>query len=116
MTQTQSLPTESQPPSGLQVHVTDDEDRANVAVAGELDLRTCRMLLEHVATFAMHKPVVAVDLSGVSFMDSTGVRALWELRQRCASAKKRLTIEQPSAAVTKVLRATGLDRTFAAPD
>jgi stage II sporulation protein AA (anti-sigma F factor antagonist) len=53
-----------------------------VAVTGELDLSTTAQWDEEVQAAARHAPAVVVDLSQVPFVDSAGVRTIFQWVQR----------------------------------
>jgi anti-anti-sigma factor len=66
------------PPSGpLSCQVTRDGHRAVIAVRGEVDLATAPLLASSLdAVRGDGATELLVDLSGVTFMDSTGLRLL----------------------------------------
>lgn len=91
-----------------------DADVAVIRVAGEIDLSTSERLdteLEHLMAASEGRRLV-LDLTGVGFLDSTGLRALWAARQRAQSAGSRLVLASPSEPVMRVLRVTKLDKVF----
>jgi len=51
-----------------------------------------------------------LDVSALSFMDSTGARALLQVHNRIESVGRRLVILSPTRAVWRVLRIMGLDQ------
>jgi len=53
---------------------------------------------------------VILDMSGVAFMDSSGLRALLEARQVCLDAGRPFGIARPSDAVRRVLELVDLAR------
>lgn len=55
---------------------------------------------------------VVVDLADVTFMDSTALSVLIEMRGRLASAARRLRLERVPRAVRRLLDPTGVDRFF----
>ncbi len=55
---------------------------------------------------------VIIDLAGVGFMDSSGLRALLEARQACLEAGRPFAIARPSDAVRRVLELVDLAREF----
>jgi len=55
---------------------------------------------------------VAVDLSGVRYMDSSGVATLVEGLRRCRDLDKVFKLVAPSTAVMKVLELAKLDSVF----
>jgi len=56
--------------------------------------------------------VVAADLRGLTFMDSTGAHALIEAQARCRTHGVRFFVIRGSATVNRVLSALGLERLF----
>ncbi len=87
-------------------------DEIEVRVSGELDLCTSSQLQGHMSGLEGRKTTVILDLRAVSFLDSTGLRALWTIRQQMASAGGTLLLRSPSDAVARVLRLTKLDKVF----
>jgi len=53
-----------------------------------------------------------LDLAGVTFLDSSALGALLQLREQAEELGRRLELHNPSALVLKSLRATSLDRLF----
>lgn len=88
-------------------------DRAVVSVSGEVDLATAGELsdyaLEALRTVSPH---VVVDLTDVTFMDSTGIKSLITIDRRTALAGGSFSLVGPSRSVRKLLTLTGLDETF----
>jgi anti-sigma B factor antagonist len=88
------------------------ERRGEVVVIvahGELDLTGAPVLAEAVPDG--DEPLV-VDLESVGFMDSSGLRALLEARQRCLESGRPFALARPSEAVRRVLELVDLEREF----
>jgi len=51
--------------------------------------------------------VLTVDLSGLEFMDATGLRILLEAKQRAVEQGRRLAIVRPPPAVHRLFAITG---------
>jgi anti-sigma B factor antagonist len=81
-----------------------------VAVAGELDIATAPALR---AALSSHEVVesdgVVVDLSRLTFMDSTGISAFLTLERDLRAHGGRLAIACPEGAVRLLFDVTGLD-------
>ena len=81
-----------------------------VALAGELDLATAdeveKELLRVEATDAAS---IVLDLSGLTFMDSTGVRLVVNAHARSRADTNRLTLKRGQAAVRRVMELSGVD-------
>ncbi len=80
-------------------------------VAGELDAYTAGALEELLAGHGTTGDV-RVDLSGVTFIDSTGIRAIVRADNDLRAADRSLVIVAPSAAVMRLLELTSLDERF----
>jgi len=80
-----------------------------VAVAGEVDAYTAPDMRAHLLEALRQEPVVIVDLSGVTFMDSQGLSALLRVDQEARAQGRTLRLERVPRRVLKLLQLTGLD-------
>lgn len=88
-------------------------DLAVVTVGGEVDLDTASQLGDHALDAVRDvSPHVLLDLTGVTFMDSTGLKVLLSVQRRAELAGGSFGVAGPSRAVRKILALTGLDQTF----
>lgn len=77
-------------------------------IAGEIDLATAPQLNARIETIQPDATVV-LDMSGVTFMDSTGLRVLIGAHERSKEAGGRLAVVASEGPVTKLLSITGVD-------
>jgi anti-sigma B factor antagonist len=88
-------------------------DRTVVRLEGELDAYTAPRLVacfdDLVAQGVRH---LAVDLSGVSFVDSTGLGVLVSAYNRAEQRDGTVVLVAPDPRVSRVLEMTSLDRVF----
>jgi anti-anti-sigma factor len=87
-----------------------DPGEALVAVSGEIDL-TVRDELQDTLSATIDEPgvtKVVVDLSRVSFMDSTGLHVLLTARERAQSAGVGFRVVGATGLVERVLAVTGV--------
>jgi anti-sigma B factor antagonist len=82
-------------------------DAPVVEVIGEVDLSTAGQVEQAITEAAVDGARVVVDLSGVAFLDSSGVTALL----RSAKAHD-IVLRRPSPAVSEVLAMAGLTDTL----
>jgi len=84
-----------------------------IAVEGELDLETAPQFTEEVEV-AVWDTVGAfvLDLSGLSFLDSSGLHALLRARAYLAREDRPLVLVCPPGPVRRVLDLTGVLETF----
>jgi anti-sigma B factor antagonist len=78
-----------------------------VFVTGELDLATAPRLDEALATLTAD--VIVVDLSGCTFLDSAGIRALVGTARKLGEADRGLRVVTSDAGVLRLLEITGVD-------
>jgi anti-anti-sigma factor len=83
-------------------------DDGVVRVVGEVDASTCGQLDEVLSMLDRTVPTL-VDLSAVTFMDSSGLRILVYHHNARANDSCRLKIVNPSQTVRRLLEITGLD-------
>ena len=81
-----------------------DADGALV-LHGEIDSYTAPDLAERLGG---EPPVDIVDVAGVTFIDSSGLRVIVEAHHARTSAGSRLVLRSPSAAVQRLLEISGL--------
>lgn len=80
-----------------------------VSVTGEVDLTNADAMEAAVESAAT--PAVVLDLSDVTFLDSSGIRAIERARRRLLSAERSLLIVSPPGTPPAwTLRVAGFDR------
>lgn len=86
---------------------------ALISIGGEVDLGTASELSDE-AFSAMQDigPRVVLDLTNVSFMDSTGLKVLLAVRRSAQLAGGLLALAAPTHPVQRVINVTGLQETF----
>ncbi len=88
--------------------VTVSENDPTVVVAeGQIDSHTSTKLDEALAGYAATESI-SVDLSEVSFVDSSGLRVIVRAHKRHNEGGGGLTVVRPSQSVTRLLDMTGL--------
>jgi anti-anti-sigma factor len=94
----------------LRIHTLQSQARLTIKLAGELDSATSTELLERFerALEALDGRELVIDLDGVSFIDSSGMRALIQIERRAEEDRIAVAIAPAPAPVTELLRVTGL--------
>jgi anti-anti-sigma factor len=101
----------------LQLSTRRADRRAVVSVGGEVDLETASQLGEHALDAVRDvSPHLALDLAGVTFMDSTGLKVLLSIKRRADLSGGSLVLAGATRSVRTILTLTGLDQTFALYD
>ena len=83
-----------------------------VRCVGELDHHCARQVMELIER-AMDRYLpaeCALDMSALSFMDSSGIALILRLRQRMQQTRGTVWISRPMPQPRKVLRASGIER------
>lgn len=92
----------------LELRITHDRDVATVWVNAEVDLKSSDALAEVGLRTLNRCTTLIVDLSAVTFLDSSGLNALARIR-RAADASQRITqLRGASDHITRLLDITGL--------
>src|SRR5207249_7933932 len=79
-----------------------------VTVTGDVDIATAPQLAEYLVGFT--DGPVTVDLSQVSFLDSSGMHALLAAHRQLERRDSRLTIRGATPIARRVLQISGLDQ------
>lgn len=92
-------------PFALDAHV--DHDGAQLVLAGELDAQGAAELRDAVAAVAAPGRRVTVDLTGLTFIDSTGCTALLDAADAARAAGATFSaLAAPEGPVIRILRLT----------
>ncbi len=99
----------------MDIQTSYDAGRLTIYLIGELD--------HHEARSAMHRIEelldeyiprdCALNLAGLSFMDSSGIAVIINAVRRMKALGGRLTVEKPAPQPRKVLEASGIERLIA---
>ena len=93
------------------MHAADPLDITSTAeglvLVGEIDAHTAPALAEAIGESA-HRHLV-LDMAGVEFLDSSGLRVLIEAHQTARAEDRILQLANPSPAVSRLLKISGID-------
>ncbi|MDT7788575.1 MAG: anti-sigma factor antagonist [Pseudonocardiales bacterium] len=97
----------------LEVETEQRENAVILTVTGEVDSYTAPLLHDHLAAAfteaARHGFAVVLDMTGVSFLASSGLSALVEYHTRGEDQGVALRVVAPAGSVLRALRATMLN-------
>lgn len=97
----------------MEVHIRNHERTAIIEVQGEVDLYTSPRMREAIIQAASVKtPTVVVDLSGVGYMDSSGVATLVEGLQLSRGYGGAFRLAGLGSAVREVFKFAKLEKVF----
>lgn len=84
-----------------------------IALHGELDISVRQPLMAEIHEVLANSPaILAIDLRGLSFMDSTGVHALMSTGLHCQEHGQRFFVIRGDKHIDFVLTAGGIDGWF----
>ena len=83
-----------------------------IVVEGELDLYTAPELKDELADLSHEVTHVYVDLSGVTFLDSSGIAVLMSAARQLRERDGVVVLGVEDANILKLLKITGLGRFF----
>ncbi|WP_175439193.1 STAS domain-containing protein [Streptomyces vilmorinianum] len=90
-----------------------DDSSITIALSGELDIATVGRIEPVLSRLATGRaPEVRLDLSGVTFCDSSGVALFLRVHQRCAAKGGRLRLCLVPRLCAKMLRVLRVDDTI----
>jgi anti-anti-sigma factor len=90
--------TVTEPPSGATV----------VALLGELDVAIAAAVEARLLTLVAQRPAVRIDLDKLTFLDSTGLRALLHVSREARRQQCDLRLQNAGPPVRRLLELTGL--------
>ena len=94
----------------LDVTTEDRNGLVHLALVGELDLSTVAKVQEELRRIEASSPAtLVVDLSKLSFLDSTGLRCIVTADERARQEGRRIVIVRGPDAVQRVFAITRLD-------
>ena len=87
-----------------------DGEMVRLALAGEFDLSNATQVEDALKEIESERPsLLVLDLRGLTFMDSTGLRVMVSADARARDDSRRLAVVQGPESVHRVFRITGLD-------
>jgi anti-anti-sigma factor len=88
---------------------TNSDDTVRLLVAGEIDIDTTAQFSEAVRAVLLSRPAqVIIDLGGVTFLGSSGLRALLTAQRVASEHDAALTVQNARGIVLQVLTISGL--------
>jgi anti-sigma B factor antagonist len=100
-------------PGQLEIERTSRADTIVLSLRGELDLTSAHVFERELRAAESAGPRrVVIDLSGLEFMDSTGLRALLLARERAQSDGHELALRRGPRQVQRVLELTKTAEAF----
>lgn len=99
-------------PGDLTVDVRREATTTVIAPRGELDIATVGRMTAALDELDPDSVELVIDLRGLSFMDSSGLRGILAARRKAEENGQRLSIIRGTGPVDDVIRLTGVDATL----
>jgi anti-anti-sigma factor len=97
-------------PGVLTMNTIEEPGRVRLRLDGELDLVTAPWLAKRLSGLEESRPpVLVIDLRGLRFMDSSGLRELFSAQRRAHEQERRLVLVKGSAPIDRVLEMVRAD-------
>jgi len=94
----------------LTIEIVPEQDRVTLRLTGEIDMFTATSVRDAaLAAMRKHAANIRIDLSGVTFLDSTGLEMLLATRRRATLGGGELQLVDPARTVMRVLEVTGFN-------
>jgi anti-sigma B factor antagonist len=94
----------------LEVETSEENGAVRISLSGELDISTAPRVEEELERVEPTSPaVVVLDLRGLAFMDSTGLRLVVSADARAREQGRRLAVVRGPETVQRIFRVTRLE-------
>jgi anti-sigma B factor antagonist len=93
------------------LHMETEGSSALVSIRGDLDVQVAERVADALSKVESTEPdQLVIDLSGLSFMDSTGMGVIAAAHARAVDAGRRFVVVSPPAGVKQAFEVSGLDQ------
>ncbi len=99
--------------NSINIQVDQNENLATVVLSGEVDLYSSREARKIILELASRKvPIIIIDLSGVPYMDSSGLASMVEGLQKVETYKGKFILSGLQPMVNQVFKLSRLNTVF----
>src|ERR1700761_2483013 len=96
-------------PDQLRIDSRQESDRVVLSLAGELDMANAPLLARAIEAPELNDTeTVVLDLQGLTFLDSTGLRIILSAREQCWRRGQEFAVTPGSQQVQRLLSITGV--------
>jgi anti-sigma B factor antagonist len=99
----------------LEITIDRDGDDVRLIVSGEVDLESSRALSEALSEVVSSRQV-SLDLTGVGYMDSTGLRTILVAKEELERAGGNLNVVAASNIVNRLIEISGVSELLGQPE
>ena len=104
--------TERESPSWPSLTFRSEEQSGTVVLhpSGEVDLATVSALWANLRAAGEGGRDIVVTMSGITYIDSTGIKALLDVHRLLEKRAPRMVLAEPSSVVRKIIEITALEK------
>src|ERR1700750_2525790 len=95
--------------TSMEIAIKENGSTATVVLPGRLDIAGANVVALPLATLSGAKESLLIDMAGVSFISSIGLRHLVTASKAVRRKGGRLALLNPSSAVAEVVKTSGLE-------
>jgi anti-sigma B factor antagonist len=96
----------------MEINIEQENDVTIVQINGSIDAKTVSSVQEQVVPLNQPNSKILMDMSGVTFMSSAGLRMLLLMHQKSNTNKSKLALLGLSDQLTSTMKATGFLKFF----
>ena len=96
----------------MNIDIRSEKGMAIAVLKGEIDHHSAKTAREQLDSFIinMQPDVLAMDMSAITFMDSSGIGLIMGRQKLMKECGGRLEVRSPQESIRRVLRLAGLER------
>lgn len=96
----------------MKIDIKSENGTAIAALRGEIDHHSAKSAREQLDSFIinMQPDVLSLDMSGITFMDSSGIGLIMGRHKLMRECGGRLEVKSPQESIRRVLRLAGIER------
>lgn len=96
----------------MKIDIRSENGTAVAVMQGEIDHHSAKSAREELDRFiiTMQPDVLAVDMSGITFMDSSGIGLIIGRQKLMKECGGKLEVRSPQPYIRRVLRLSGIER------
>ena len=96
----------------MKVDIKSEKGMAIAVLKGEIDHHSAKTAREQLDSFIinMQPDVLAMDMSAITFMDSSGIGLIMGRQKLMKECGGRLEVRSPQESIRRVLRLAGIER------
>jgi anti-anti-sigma factor len=92
----------------MNISIDKSNDTLQVSIQGNIEITTLKPFSDKITDIVNYNKNVQIDLAGVEYIDSSGIRALLTLLRKLSEIGKTLIIIHSSESIRRILQLSSL--------